>query len=352
MSPTEPLASRTRRESLRVGWIALLSALTLMPLWVWQQAREPGTAVEAVTAFMEALQERDLDRAYRLIATGVPAGDAAAFLHPDAIGDWDLLAVEQPDGSDVFGEPVTVTIGTDQGTAEGTFTVQEHDGEYLLADPFQTVTVSASSYLWMQVNDRTVPAPLETTWQDWYTGQAQRTLHLLPGVYRFFGGDPVALLGDGDESGADAIGTPLPEPGQDAAAALQTAVNDYVDACAEYRLTAPPGCPFATDGLVDTADRRRVEEVRDPVWTVEEYPVAAVAPGTGQYGEPVLLVEFTDPGRLTLQGTATEDWDAWEPFTAACRFGPGLLHVLTGPDGTLQVAPLGQAPADTCRGTE
>ena len=132
---------------------------------------------------------------------------------------------------------------------------------------------------------------------------------------------PVALLGDDDGADSTAIGAPLPEPGEEAAAALQSAVDDFIDSCVEYRLLAPRGCPFVSDGQVDTTDRRRVDEVRDPVWTVDEYPVATVVPGSGVYGEPVLLVEFTEPGRLTLQGTATEDWGVWEPFTAACRFG-------------------------------
>ncbi|MCD0446958.1 hypothetical protein LO763_25385 [Glycomyces sp. A-F 0318] len=351
MPPTDPLATRTRREGLRVGWTMLFSALSLLPLWVWQQAREPGTAVEVVTAFMEAVRDKDLDRAYGFIDTGVPAGPEAAFLHPDAIGEWDLLAVERVGADRGFEERVSVTVGTDRGTASGVFTLYEDDGEYTLRDPFQTVTLAASSYLSVQVNDRTVPTPPETTWQDWYVRQAQRTVTLLPGVYRFFGGEEVALIGDDDGSRSDPIGTPLPEPGEEAAVSLQGAVNDYVDACVEYWLTAPPGCPFATDGRVDTADRRRVEEVRDPLWTVEEYPAAAVAPGTGLYGEPVLLVEFTEPGRLALQGDATEDWDAWEPFTAACRFDGAGLHVLTDADGSIRIAPLGQTATDTCRGT-
>jgi hypothetical protein len=352
MPSTDPLAARTRREGLRVAWIALFSAMSLIPLTTWYQVREPDTAVEVVTAFMEAVREKDLERAYEFVYGGVPAGAAAAFLHPDAIGDWELLAVEQDDGPPGLEEPVSVTIGTEAGTAEGEFTVYEDDGEYLLRDPFQTVTLSASSYLSVQVNDRTVPMPLETTWPAWYSGQANRIIQLLPGVYRFFGGDPVALLGDGDGNGAVVIGTPLPLPEGETAASLQGAVEDFIDACVEYRLTAPPGCPFATDGLVDTADRRRVTDIQDPVWTVEEYPAASVAPGTGLYDEPVLLVEFAEPGRLSLQGSGSEGGDSREPFTAACRFDGAGLHVLAAPDGSLRIAPLGYAATDTCRGTE
>lgn len=348
MPSTEPAASRTRRESLRVGWIMLLSALTLIPIAVWNDAREPDTAVEVVAAFMEAVRDKDLDRAYEFIRTSVPAGPDAAFLHPDAIGDWDLLSVERAGGS-AKEALVRVVIGTEQGTAEGRFTVSEFQGRYTIDDPFQSVALAATSYLSVRVNDRTVPVPPETTWQHWYGEQSQRRFELLPGVYRFFGGEQVALLGDAGET--TTIGVPPPDPAE-SAASLQRAVNEYIDACVEYRRTAPPGCPFATDGQVDTADQRRVGQIRDPLWTVEEYPVAAAAPGTGLFEEPVLTVAFTDPGRLTLQGEGTEDRDVWEPFTADCRFDGSALHVLADLDGTIRLAPLGQDPADTCRGAQ
>jgi hypothetical protein len=352
MSSPEPLEVRTRREGLRVGWIVLLSAWTLLPLTTWAQVRGPDTAVEVVTAFMEAVRDKDLEEAYRYIGGDVPAGTAAAFLHPDAIGEWELLAVEQEESSIGLEEPVRVTIGTDEGTAQGEFTVRKWDGGYTLSYPFQTVTLSASSYLSVQVNDRTVPMPLETSWTAWYNGQANRTIQLLPGVYRFFGGEPVALIGDDEGNGGDVIGVPLPALTEASAASLQGAVEDFIDACLEYRVASPPGCPFATDGQVDTSDRRRVQDVRDPVWTVEEYPEARIVPGTGSYGEPVLLVEFTEPGRLALQGSGTEHWASWAPFNAACRFGGTGLHVVADADGALQIAPLGVATVDTCRGTE
>ncbi|WP_344484523.1 hypothetical protein [Glycomyces endophyticus] len=333
---------------MRVLWIVLFAALSMMPLGVWKVAREPNTAVEVVTAFMEAVRDGDLERAYEFVGTSVPAGRDAAFLRPEAIGEWELLAVEQPESAAGFPEAVTVTIGTEDGTARGAFTVDEYDGEFTLRDPFQTVSITASSYLSVQVNDLTVPMPLETGWDAWYNGQAQRSVTLLPGVYRFFGGEPVALLGD-DEGGSDqVIGTPLPAAGE--AASLQAAVNAYIDGCVEYRLTAPAGCPFATDGQVDTLDRSRVREPRDVAWTVEAYPVAAAVPGTGLYGEPVLRVEFTDPGRIVLEGEALGD--GWAPFAAACRFDGRVLHVLAAPGGGVEVAPLGEAVADSCRGTE
>jgi hypothetical protein len=203
MSSPLALEVRTRREGNRVVLIVLLSALSLLPLTTWYQVREPNTAEEVVTAFMEAVRDKDLATAFSYIEGGVPAGAAAAFLHPDAIGEWELLEVEQDEsaGSMAMEEPVSVTVGTEDGTAEGAFTVYEDDGEYTLAYPLQTVTLSASSYLSVQVNDRTVPAPLESTWNDWYSVQANRTIQLLPGVYRFFGGDPVALIGDDEGNG-------------------------------------------------------------------------------------------------------------------------------------------------------
>jgi hypothetical protein len=338
------------RESMRVLWIVLFAALSMMPLGVWHVARQPSNAVEVVTAFMEALQDKDLDRAYEFVGTAIPTGPAAAFLRPEAIGEWELLAVEQPESLAGFPEPVTVTIGTEEGTAQGSFGVDEYDGEFTLQDPFQTVTITASSYLSVQVNDLTVPTPVETTWSAWQNRQAQRTLTLLPGVYRFFGGEQVAQLGDDDGGSEATVGTPLPSGVE--AASLQAAVNEYIDSCVEYRLTAPPGCPFATDGQIDTAEQVRVYDPRDVTWTVERYPTAAVAPGVGLYDEPILQVEFTDPGLITLQGTANVGYDGREPFTAACRFDGRPLVVVIAPDGTIELAPLGEVVTDSCRGTE
>ncbi|WP_030156828.1 hypothetical protein [Glycomyces sp. NRRL B-16210] len=347
MPSNEPVASRTRREGLRVGWIMVLSALSLVPIAVWNDVREPDTAVEVVTAFMEAVRDRDLDRAYGFIGTSVPSGPDAVFLHPDAISDWDLLAVEPADTASGK-QMVRVVIGTEEGTAAGAFAVSESKGRYLVEDPFQTVALSAGSYLSLQVNDRVVPRPPETTWQYWYGEQAQRKVELLPGVYRFFGGEAVALLGDED---AKTIGVPLPDPAA-YADSLQHAVNEHIDACVEYRRVATPGCPFATDGQVDTLDLRRVNAIRDPVWTVEAYPVVTAVVDTGLFEEPVLTVAFTDPGRITLQGEGTEGSDVWEAFTAACRFGGSALRVLVDLDGTTLVAPLGPDVEDTCRGTQ
>ncbi|MEU6859624.1 hypothetical protein AB0B28_12225 [Glycomyces sp. NPDC046736] len=349
MPTTEDLPTRTRREGLRVGWLALFAVLSLIPLNVWHHVREPDSPEEVVAAFMEAVRDKDLDEAFGYVDSGIPAGPDADFLHPDAISEWDLLEVYEIAGMK-WENLVRVTIGTEDGTASGVFKVYEFEGEYTIADPFQSVSLTATSYLSVQVNDRVVAAEPDSNWINWYSGQVRRTVELLPGVYSFFGGEPVALLGYQEEP--IGVVVPPPAPGGDTAVQLQAAVNEYLDACVEYRVEAPTGCPFATDGQVDTSDRVRMDRVEDAAWTIEEYPVATAVPGTGLYEEPVLLVEFTEPGRLTLEGTGTADFDTRETFTAACRFGGGLLHLVTDVDGSLRVAPLGTAVDDTCRGTE
>src|SRR5699024_4685529 len=92
MSATERVALRSRREALRTGWIVLLSLLTLIPLSVWKTTLEPGDPIELVSAFFQAIRDKDLDRAFSYTDVDVPVGEAAAFLHPDAVDDdWEVL---------------------------------------------------------------------------------------------------------------------------------------------------------------------------------------------------------------------------------------------------------------------
>ncbi|WP_026923399.1 hypothetical protein [Glycomyces arizonensis] len=351
MSTTEPPVSLPRREALRTGWVVLLSLLTLIPLAVWDETREPDSPVEIVEAFLEAVHDKDLDRAFGYIDGSIPVGEEAAFLHPDAIDDdWEVLDLTESEGRYSSETVVRVTIGHPDGTAEGRFIVEEFDDELTIQDPFQPVTFAASSQLELQVNDRVVERVAEAPYQDLIYAPNQR-YELLPGIYRFFGSEPVALL-DADETEAITVGAPDAEPTPEQIAAVQAAVNERIDACVEYRLPDPPGCPFSTDGQVDTVDHQRVEDIEDLVWTVSEYPKVTVAPGIDLYSQPALVVTFDEPGRLELQGTGTTDFDHWNAFTAACHFGGGELVVLLRGDDAVELAPLGVTETDTCRGTE
>lgn len=348
MTSTDAPPLNARREALRTGWIVLLSLLTLIPLAVWRSTLEPSTPAEVVESFFTAVLDKDLDKAYSYVDASIPVGQEAAFLHPDAIGDeWELLDVREHKGGSSWETAVTVTVGHPDGIAKGRYSVKELHGELSIADPFETVALARSSQLAVRVNDRVVEQPLSH--DDLALTQSPR-YKLLPGVYRFYGGEPVALL-DPEASEVPVIQPPAPEPTSGQVEAVQTAVEALIDACVEYSAAAPPGCPFATDGEVDTADRERLSRVEDLVWTVSEYPKTTVVPGVDIWGQPMLLVGFDEPGLLELSGTGSAGRDQWKAFTAACRFGgEGLVVLLHGDDG-VELRPVGAPATDTCRGT-
>jgi hypothetical protein len=348
MSTTETTPSRSRREGLRTGWIVLLSLLTLIPLAVWKEAREPDDPVELVEAFFEALRDKDVDRALGYTDASVPTGEEGAFLHPDAVGDeWEVLDVSAVEDDSSWETEVRVRIGHPEGFAVGRYVVRESDGELVIEDPLQSVSFATSSQLEMRVNDRVVELDSELHVSG---GLQSESYKLLPGVYRFFGGDPVTIL-DPEQSETPVIRPPEPDPTAEQVEAVQGAVEEWINACVEYRMPSPEGCPFASDGYVDTSERERLEAIEDVTWTVVEYPEAAIAPGTDFWGQPALVVEYPEPGRLELSGIGTSDHEHWKEFTAACHFGGALVVLLRGEDG-IELAPLGVHEEDTCRGTE
>lgn len=350
--PTTEAPTRARREGLRAAWILLLSLIALVPIAVWSVEREPGTPAEVVAAFLEALRVKDLDAALAYIDAPVPAGVEATFLRPDALSDeWEVLEVRASEPDPVTDPEVEVTIGHPEGTAQGVFTVHDVDGQLSIDDPFQTVAFEPSPHLALQVNDYRfdldpvfAAAPLQLS---------ATQFRLLPGVYRFFGGDPVAFLpsgGYGDDVVAVAPPAPAPTPAHLESA--QRAVEDLIDACVEYELPAPVDCPFGTDGRVDTVGRERMAAVEEVAWKVERYPVVEIVTAAGMSDEPTLVVGFAEPGRLELTGRGSPDHDHWREFTAACRFGGENLEVMLGDDGEAALVGLGATAGDTCRGTE
>lgn len=346
----DPAVPRARRESARLGWVVLFSLLSLVPIAVWNAVDEPGSPSELVAAFLEAVSEGEVDRALSYTDASVPTGEAAAFLHPDAIErDWEVLELTEREGRYSSETEVTATIGHDGGTAVGQFTVLENfEDELVVSDPLVQVAVTPGSQLRVEIGGRSDDRDSTDTLTT-LVGQPWK-YDLLPGVYRFYGGDPTAVLEADDET--ISIRPPAPQPTPEQEAAVQTRVNELIDRCLEYGLQAPPGCPFSTDGFVDTPEGRRLEELEDIEWTLVEYPQAAVVEADPELVGPNLLqVRFTEPGRLELRGSGTEDLDEWIEFSTPCRFaGEELLVVLSGVD-EVELAPLGTPETDSCRGT-
>lgn len=350
MSSNGTEVPRSSREAARVGWIVLFALVALLPLTVWKNVSEPDTPEEVVSAFFEAVRDGDIATALEFVRDE-PADGGEEFVHPDAIGDWEILEVREAGSGDYSSETaVAVTIGNDDGTAEGRFTVTEHTDDIFLKNPFQRVTFGSSAQQEIRVGDRIVERGGEAV-DGSYLPQ-EETFSLLPGIYSFFDGEPAALMDQDADSDPALVTPPPPEPTQQQLEAIQAETIERIDECVEYRTLAPPECPFATDGEIDTVDRERLRNVDELTWTVVEYPEATVRPDIDEAGQEQLYLDFTEPGRLELTGTGTVDNDEWEPFEAACHFGGNALAVsLSGDDG-VRLETTAEEAGDTCRGTE
>ena len=347
----EPDVSQSRRDGMRLGWVILFSLLSLLPVAVLRHLKEPNSPVELVAAFLEAVSAGDVDLALSYTDASVPTGTEAAFLHPDAIErDWEVLELTEYEVRDRSETGVKATIGHDGGTAFGRYTVDEaSDGTLSIKDPLVWISAAPSSQTSVRIGNRTLDRSSDDVLRSVY-GQSQ-AYALLPGVYRFYGGEPIAVLEHYLNDDPIEVLPPSQGPTPEQAAVLQVRVNELIDDCLEYRLAAPPGCPFSTDGHVDTPGGERLEKLEVIEWTLDEYPqVSLVETYLDQFDVSLLVVQFTESGRLELHGMGTEDYDEWVEFTTPCHFaGNELVAFFHGDD--VEFLPLGASEEDTCRGT-
>ena len=309
--------------------------------------------------FFAAILERDVERALSYvgrIGQGVPYGEAAAFLHPDAIADgWDVLEVGEADESPGGETSVRVEIGDGQDREVGLMELTDYGGEWNLVDPFVTVAITLSPFTYLQVNDRVVT-------REPYLGDLPSSFvteyKLLPGRYQFFGDlagtDPgrestQLLLPRFRHGGSVPVAPPLLSPTPAMEAALQQEINELLDDCAEFAVPQPPGCPFATDLFLGYGDDGYVENIHDIEWTVVEYPVVRLVDVEGEDRRFGLSVEIEDPGLVQLSATAWDDDLDTEgiemtDFTADCAVSGERLYAWLGPDGTPQIVMLRGTP--------
>lgn len=343
---TAPAKSPRKRWPLLAGALAIALVGTVGAV----VARREGGPEEVVEEFFAAIRDRDVERALShvgRIGHGVPYGEAAAFLHPDAIADgWQLREAHagEPDlGGDVR---VEVNIGDEQAHTEGVIEVTDFGGEWKLVDPFVTVAFSAAPFTYLQVNDRVVRP--EELYGHNLGGAFAGAYKLLPGRYHFFGDlagtttnpDPAQLLLPPRPDTVTADPVPVTPPPlrfpTETDAAVQRLVNDLLDDCTTYAVREPPGCPFAVGLFLDHGDGS-VDLLHDIVWTVVEYPQVRLADPGGEERRNGLVVEVDDPGLIRLSATGMDDHGQMVEVVADCRVSGEYLRAALQPDGTPEV---------------
>ncbi|HEY8472661.1 MAG TPA: hypothetical protein VIL37_08495 [Natronosporangium sp.] len=369
----EPAPSTSPRRR-RLLLAAALAVALVAAVGIVLARRGPGP-VEVVEEFFAAIRARDVERALSYVGrrgSGVPYGEAAAFLHPDAIADGWWLREVRAGGTNLAGDlRMRVSIEDERGHAEGFIEVSDSGGEWKLVSPFVTVGFGPNPFSYLQVNDRVLTDQQRSDPQliD------RRPVHyqLLPGRYRFFG----ELAGSATEPGpaqlllptpAPRLGTedavpvtvpPLrfPEPTQ---AAAQRRLNELLDDCTTFAVREPPGCPFAAASSLEY-DGGWVDSFHDISWRVVRYPeVRLIDPGGAERG-PGLLVEVADPGVIRFAATGLDERGALVEVDVDCEITGEYLRATLGPDGTPEVAVVGlietgfsavfeHPPGNTCEG--
>ncbi|MGH8792564.1 MAG: hypothetical protein ACRDXX_07965 [Stackebrandtia sp.] len=351
-SSPETDASRRRR---RIWWIAVL-AVSAVLIGGLVAPRVVDTPAGVVEEFFDAVVDKDVDRALSHVARtgfGAPYGEAAAFLHPDAIADgWELLEASHSSDTGVYNVEtwVDVTIGNSETTAHGRIEVTDFGGEWKLVDPFVNVEISALPLTYMRINDRTVVTD-ELYGHD-VAGMLVSEYQVFPGWYEFFGdlegvvAEPEAAkfhLPPTDAIGAEPTRASLPTATfTDAVhAAAQTEVAGILDDCVEFQTPQPANCPFAVDEYFADEEELYLNEVRDVEWTIDEYPTVRLEDPGGDERDLGLNVVVDDPGLIRLSAVG-EAGDEEVRIFADCGVAADPLRAALRPDGVPEVYSIGQ----------
>lgn len=326
-----------------VGPVVFGVIVAVIAVWITVAVVTHRDPEETVEDYLTAIVEKDVEGAFELVTRsgyGVPYGDDAVFLTPDAISDdWWVESVTEIDREYSDKARVKAVIAGPGGTAEGEFTVQEDDDEWLLSDPFVRVRFPASPLSYVQVNDKIVPQPRSNVDYQPYV--------LFPGPYRFYQSVPdvvgapktdVVMAFPPPES-ASSLDEKVVVPsaltaGKETVEEAQRAVRKRIDECASFATPTPNGdCPFATDGEIDTPDGRRVTELYGLKWTVEKYPEVAMADNRSNEAVPGFVVSATEPGTVTLSGSGVDTDGNPATFTVTCDIDLNGVVATVGANG-------------------
>ncbi|HEY1176603.1 MAG TPA: hypothetical protein VGF17_10635, partial [Phytomonospora sp.] len=318
-----------RRNRLVAAAAALLVGIAVTAYFVGRD----DDPVSVVENFFAAIADKDVEEALTYVGRighGIPYGERAAFLHPDAIADgWRLLDAERGGGGPVA-DYVEVTIGDDESSTSGRLEMSDFGGEWNIVDPFIEIEVDAPAFTYIAVNDR------EVVTADLFGHNVDArqlvSMELLPGRYTLWGDVPGAaaptdLLPTEQYLSDPLTVSPAPfVPTPETFAAVQAQTDAIIDDCVTFATPSPVGCPF---GIGDDV----VRDVHDVTWELVDRPVVTLDGTDPAAGLPVTVAE---PGLIRLTASGTRNFKDVR-FHADCGVDGGSLRAALRPDGTPEV---------------
>lgn len=344
-----PLAwARPRRWSILSE--AVLTVAVALAAWpILAVANGEPAPVEVVRDYLEALRDRDVDRAESLVAEAYALEADRSWLTAEAMSsDWEIESVELKSATQTT---VHAVIRSGDTRAEGAFVLEDSDDDLLIANPYMYVSVTSPLFSSLEING--VRGDVAAA------DGAAVSVALYPGSYSLFesvpeltGEDDLSLLAlpgsdlgaySLDSFGLDSIMTDTLTGSDAIEARLNEELAAWLDTCAESPDLAPAGCPFsaAYDYGIAYDGRTEFASVSELDWAVETYPKVRF--------NRDLHLEVVEPGWITLNGKGTAVFEDGEgTLDGRCSVDVENITPVIGEDGDLALA-LAAAQDNTCR---
>ncbi|QKG25107.1 hypothetical protein [Actinomadura verrucosospora] len=333
---------RYRRRWVVAGSITLAGALLAAAFHATHG--EPET-VALVRGYYEAIRKHDVRKALRIAKAGPPAGEAARFLAPGALGDWKIGAVTETDGfvysGDDDAEVTVVLVGEHRRRYRSTVRLVRGRGGTRIDEPLARVRFASTALRYVEAGG--IRAPFQP---DPANDERSVEYLLLPGLYRFYQGRQDVLrvtagqtpVSPGPDGGAGPGGLPVtPELTLAPAGerAVERAYDAFIDRCAKTRGRPDAGCPFGLGSygsLIKSRDRT-VSDFGRLTWRVREYPTISVLPqGSG------LQIVDRERGTVELSGTGrVDETGPRRAFTVTCDTIADATRATVAADGSVSV---------------
>jgi hypothetical protein len=297
----------SRRRTLLLGGAVVLFALGVVAAVVVGRTAATHRPEAAAVAYLEAVQQGDVERAMSLDGTEV--GDDDVLLTNDAYaGVTDGVTGWDVSGSRVDGDSAVVVAVVQQGGEGGAVYDQqfalEKDGTDLLFFDRWTLTPVELGTLTVQVGAPDAAVVTAAGVEVPHAGAEGDTVELraFPGSYPATLDGAGAYAADdvvGIATGASSTGSPatlvatLTDSGQ---ASARAAVDAWLAACVASTDLAPDGCSF------QIVNEPTGYTLSDQKWTLETTPVYEVGDWTGQGWQ----VDATTEGSATFTSSLSD----------------------------------------------